>query len=139
MPCPCPCLCLCACAWPCWPAPCFPILSLCFLPPKPQVPGSEVRNVVSPRRVRRGQGDQEGYISAGVPSGRWVLGGVRALTTQLFIFQCPPYPAQRWLASLAGFPGFPGRRGFPWCLGPGRHLLIRIQYTPHPQTQARIL
>lgn len=46
--------------------------------------------MVSPGRVRRGQGDQESYISAGVPSGRWGPGGVRALTTQHFIFQCPP-------------------------------------------------
>lgn len=46
--------------------------------------------MVSPGRVRRGQGDQESYISAGVPSGRWGLGGVRALTTQHFIFQSPP-------------------------------------------------
>lgn len=108
--------------------------------------------MVSPGRVRRGQGDQESYISAGVPSGRWGQGGVRALTTQHFIFQCPPLPrpalircpalphpapfASAWLPWL---PWLPWHRGFPWCLGPGRHLLIRIQYTPHPQTQARIL
>lgn len=109
--------------------------------------------MVSPGRVRRGQGDQESYISAGVPSGRWGQGGVRALTTQHFIFQCPPPttscpdplpgPAspsalcqRAWLPWL---PWLPWHRGFPWCLGPGRHLLIRIQYTPHPQTQARIL
>lgn len=40
--------CACACAWPCWPAPCFPILSLCFFPPKPQVPGSEVEMRLAP-------------------------------------------------------------------------------------------
>ena len=141
-----PCLCL---SLAVLATPCFPIPSLCFFPPKPQVPGSEVEIWLAPGRVRRGQGDQESYISAGVPSGWWGQGGVRALTTQHFIFQCPPttscpaWPARPCLASAlpsASLAALARRHGgFPWCLGPGRHLLIRIQYTPHPQTQARIL
>lgn len=102
--------------------------------------------MVSPGQgTSRGQGDQESYISAGVPSGRWGPGGVRALTTQHFIFQSPP-PTTSGPALPAPFantacPGFPGtwHRGLPWCLGLGRQSLIRIQYTPHPQTEARIL
>lgn len=107
--------------------------------------------MVSPGQgTSRGQGDQESYISAGVPSGRWGPGGVRALTTQHFIFQSPPpYHVRPCPASALcqhGLPWLPWHlapgtwhRGLPWCLGLGRHLLIRIQYTPHPQTQARIL
>lgn len=77
--------------------------------------------MVSPGRVRRGQGDQESYISAGVPSCRWGQGGVRALTTQHFIFQCPPLPRPALIrcaalpcpAPFASKPGCPGCPGFP--------------------------
>lgn len=149
--------CACACAWPCWPAPCFPILSLCFFPPKPQVPGSEVEIWLAPRqgtsRARRprwlhlgwgpfrsvGTGgcaridDAAFHFPIGPPLPRPVLIRRPALP-------CPALPApsasKAWLPWL---PWLPWHRGCPWCLGPGRHLLIRIQYTPHPQTQARIL
>lgn len=151
--------CLCACVpvpGRAGPPPASPSYPSASSRPKPQVPGSEVEMWLARDRVRCGQGDQEGYISAGVPSGRWVLGGVRALTAQLFIFQCPPplppattacpvrRPACALLSALC-------QRWLPWlrplsagAWAQGRHLLIRIQYTPastntgtHPVTRTR--
>lgn len=133
-------------AWSCWPAPCFPILSLCFFPPKPQVPGSEVEMWLASAGTSRARRPRELHLSWG-PFTSVGTGGCARIDDTAFHFPMPPYPV---LPSALPCPAFasasalrqrpspawlPWLHDFSWCLGLGRHLLIRIQYTPHPQTQ----
>lgn len=110
----------CACAWPCWPAPCFPILSLCFFPPKPQVPGSEVELWLAPTGTSRARRPRELHLSWG-PYRSVGTGGCARIDDAAFHFPMPPLPC-RLLPCLAlpcQRPSPAWHHDFSWVLGPG--------------------
>lgn len=118
--------CACACAWTCWPAPCFPILSLCFLPPKPQVPGSEVEMWLARQGTSRARRPRGLHLGWG-PFRSVGTGGCARIDDAAFHFPMPPLPppalarpaspsalCQQHLAALASLAPW-----FSLVLGPG--------------------